>query len=63
MRQREDEPATIAPAVTPFRVISGTDDEAKCAQCGAPTGMHPKWWFDGNNELVPYCADCAGDYS
>lgn len=43
-------------------MIAGTGDVAKCAQCGAPTGMHPKWWYDGDNELVPYCADCSEDY-
>ena len=63
MRQRaEDDPATTAPAPARLRVIAGTGDEAKCAQCGAPTGMHPKWWHDGDNELVPYCADCSEDY-
>jgi hypothetical protein len=43
-------------------VIAGTGDETKCAQCGAPTVMYPKWWHDGDNELVPYCADCSEDY-
>ena len=63
MRQRaEDNPATTTPAPARLRVIAGTGGEAKCAQCGAPTGMHPKWWYDGENELVPYCADCSEDY-
>ena len=63
MRERgEDESAGISAAHARLRVIAGTE-QATCAACGAPTGMHPKWWYDGDDELVPYCADCAEDYS
>jgi hypothetical protein len=62
MRQREDDaPATTIRARQQLRVISG-NEEATCSACGAPTGLHPKWWFDGDNELVPFCAECSDDY-
>ena len=62
MRQLGDDDPAITPAQAVFRLIAGTDEEAMCTACGDPTGMHPKWWFDGKDQLVPYCADCAEDY-
>jgi hypothetical protein len=59
MRQQDGyEPGAI-PAGPTLRVIRGEEDEAYCTACGAPTGMHPRWWFDGEDQLVPYCESCS----
>jgi NAD-dependent SIR2 family protein deacetylase len=42
-----------------LRVIEGGPDGARCVKCGADTGIHPKWWYDSENELAPYCEACV----
>ncbi len=42
-----------------LRLIKGGLDEARCVGCGENTGIHVKWWYDGNNELAPYCEACG----
>ena len=56
MRHDEgDEPASGADGARARAIVGG----APCATCGNPTGIHPRWWYDGDNELVPYCEDCS----
>jgi NAD-dependent SIR2 family protein deacetylase len=58
MRQQDGD--TSVAAVGPNeRILRGEVDEAHCAECGAPTGIHPRWWYDGDDELVPYCEECS----
>ena len=42
-----------------LRLIMGGLDEARCVGCGENTGIHVKWWYDGSNELAPYCERCG----
>ena len=42
-----------------LRVIPGGRDDARCVSCGVVTGPDARWWYDGTNELVPFCPDCS----
>ena len=42
-----------------LRLIKGGFEEARCVGCGENTGIHVKWWYDGSNELAPYCEPCG----
>jgi hypothetical protein len=53
-----DSPGTVVTGPT-LQIARSEASEAHCAECGAPIGMHPRWWFDGDDELVPYFEECS----
>ena len=59
MRHEEGDTTDAAFAGHVLRFVRSGTDEARCTGCGGPTGIHPRWWFDGENELVPYCDSCS----
>jgi hypothetical protein len=60
MRQQDGEtPRAAAAAVPTLQIVHDETTDALCSRCGVPTGMHPRWWFDGEDHLVPFCEECA----
>ena len=56
MRDREEDTSQADARMPRLYAIQGG---AGCAACGNATGIHPRWWYDGDDELVPYCEECS----